>query len=39
MSVIHNSSIKFLQTIYSYKAANAQEIDVQVKFHYTRCLI
>ena len=39
MSVIHNIFVKFLQTIYLYKAESARKIDAQLNFQYTGCLI
>ena len=39
MSVIHNIFVKFLQTIYFYKAESARKIDAQLSFQYTGCLI
>ena len=38
-SVIHNIFVKFLQTMYFYKAENAKKIDGQLNFQYTGCLI
>ena len=39
MSIIHNIFVKFLQTIYFYKAESARKMDAQVNFQYTGCLI
>ena len=39
MSVIRNIFVKFLQTIYFYKAESARKIDAQLNFQYTGCLI
>ena len=32
MSVIHNISVKFLQTLYFYRAGSARKIDAQLNF-------
>ena len=39
MSVIHSTFVKYLQTIYFYKAENARKIDAQVNVQYTGCFI
>ena len=35
MGAIHNIFVKFLQTIYFYKAESARKIDAQLNFQYT----
>ena len=37
ISVIHIIFVKFVQTIYFYKAESAKKIDAQVNFQYTGC--
>ena len=39
ISVIHNIFVKFLQTIYFYKAESVRKIDAQLNFQYTGCLM
>ena len=39
MSVIHNIFVKFLQTIYFYKAEGVRKIVAQLNFQYTGCHI
>ena len=39
MSVFHNIFVKFLQTIYFYKAKSARKIDAQLNLQYTGYLI